>query len=401
MPEERKPIPRYRDPAGPTVLSQGFRPFFLLAGLWAAGALALSIGMIQGRIVLPTAYDAVSWHSHEMLFGYVAATVTGFLLTAIPNWTGRLPLQGGPLLGLVGLWLAGRVAVAISALIGVWPAALIDLAFLAAVVVVTFREIAAGRNWRNLPVVMAVALFLICNALFHAEFLGLIEGDGLAQRAAVAVIVALITLIGGRIVPSFTRNWLVKQGAQRLPVAFGTFDRAVLITTLAALAFWTVVPWSLVAGGLMAFAAALNLARLARWCGPATLGESLLWVLHLGYLWIPLGLALLALAAGWNGVPASAALHALTAGAMGTMTLAVMSRAILGHTGRALSAGAPLTAAYVLVTLAALARVIAALWGAAAMPLLTVAAAAWIAAFVLFVAVCGPMLVTRRGGQAD
>lgn len=401
MPKGRKPIPRYRDHAGPIVLSQGFRPFFLLAGLWAALALVLSIGMIQGRIALPTAYDAVSWHFHEMLFGYVAATVTGFLLAAIPNWTGRLPLQGGPLSGLVGLWLAGRVAVAASALIGVWPAAVIDLAFLATVVAVTFREIAAGRNWRNLPVVMAVALLLLCNALFHAEFVGLVEGDGLAQRAAVAVIVSLIALVGGRIVPSFTRNWLAKQGAERLPAGFGTFDRTVLLVTLIALVCWIAAPSSLVAGVPMAVAAAFNLARLARWCGPATLREPLLWVLHLGYLWISLGLALLALAAGWDGVPASGALHALTVGAMGTMTLAVMSRATLGHTGRALTAGRPLTAAYLLVTLAALARVVSALWGVAAMPLLSVAAAAWIAAFVLFLAVCGPMLVTCRAGQAE
>jgi uncharacterized protein involved in response to NO len=304
-------------------------------------------------------------------------------------------------LGLVGLWLAGRVAVAASALIGVWPAAVIDLAFLAVVVAVTFREIAAGRNWRNLPVVMAVALFLLCNALFHAEYLGLAEGDGLAQRAAVSVIVGLIALVGGRIVPSFTRNWLAKQGAERLPAGFGTFDRATLLTTLAALLCWIVAPWSLVAGVLLAAAAAFNLARLARWCGLATRREPLLWVLHLGYLWIPLGLALLAIAAGWDGVPASGALHALTAGAVGTMTLAVMSRATLGHTGRALTAGAPLTAAYLLVTIAALARVVSSMLGAAAMPLLTVAAAAWIAAFVLFLAVCGPLLLTHRVGRAE
>jgi uncharacterized protein involved in response to NO len=128
------------------VLADGFRPFFLLAGIWAPIALALSIEMIQGRIELPTAFDTVSWHFHEMLFGYVVAAIAEFLLTAVPNWTGQLPLRGLPLFGLVLLWLAGRAAVVISGVIGVWPSALIDLSFLFVLAAVMLREIVAGRQ---------------------------------------------------------------------------------------------------------------------------------------------------------------------------------------------------------------------------------------------------------------
>lgn len=392
--QSHTPIPRYRAYTGPAVLAQGFRPFFLLAGLWAIVALALSFEMMQGRIELPTAFTAVSWHYHEMLFGFVAAAIAGFLLTAIPNWTGRLPLQGMPLLGLVLLWLAGRAAVAVSGLIGAWPAALIDLSFLLVLAAVILREIVAGRNSRNLPMVLAIVLFLVCNALTHAEAIGLTNTGGLARRFAIAVVVTLITLVGGRIIPSFTRNWLVKRGAGKLPKGFGNFDRLTLAITLIALASWAVVPEGVITMSCLGLAAVLNLLRLVRWCGRATYPEPLLWVLHVAYLWIPLGLALLALGRWWPALPPTGGLHALTAGAMGAMTLAVMSRATLGHTGRALRAGAGLTVAYLLVTLAALVRVGFALWGESSA--LILAAAAWIAAFLVYLAVCGPMLVKRR-----
>ncbi len=396
----RTPVPRHRDRGGPALLTQGFRPFFLLAGLWAAAALPASFAALQGSVALPTALPLVSWHIHEMLFGFVSAAMAGFMLTAIPHWTGRLPLQGAPLLGLVLLWVAGRLAIAVSALIGPWAAALIDLAFLAALAAVVLREIVAGRHWRSGPVAAVVVLFLLSNALFHAEALDLAATGEFARRGAVAVVIALIALIGGRITPSFTRNWLAKRGAGRLPAGFGAFDRLCLLATVVALAGWVAAPASALAGAMAALAAALNLARLSRWCGLATLAEPLVWILHLGYLWIPLGLALLAASAWWPALPESSAVHALTTGAMGTMILAVMSRATLGHTGRALTAGPGLTAAYVLVSLAALARVASPLAGELAGALLVAATAAWTAAFVLYLCVCGPMLLTRARNAA-
>ncbi len=381
---------------GPAMLSQGFRPFFLLAGIWAPLSMGLFVAMYQGHIALPTAFDAVVWHYHEMLFGYVAAVLAGFALTAIPNWTGRLPLQGAPLLGLVLLWLAGRVAVAISALIGPWAAAAVDVLFLAALAAVFVREIVAGQNWRNLPLVVAVVLFFLSNVFIHYEALGLIDSGGRAQKFPIAIIIVLIALIGGRIIPSFSRNWLAKRTGAHLPTSFGQFDRLALAVTLVALVWWAAAPLGPVTGGLAALAAALNLIRLARWQGLATGTEPLLWVMHLGYLWIPVGLVLLALASWLPGVPHSIGVHALTVGAIGTMTLAVMSRATLGHTGQPLQAGVGLTLAYLLVTAAVVLRIAALLWGGLFTPLVLAAAVAWIAAFLFYLGACGPVLVKRH-----
>jgi len=352
--------------------------------------------MIQGRIELPSEFDAISWHYHEMLFGYVAATITGFSLTMMPNWTGHLPLQGAPLFILVLLWIAGRVAVGTSGIIGAWPAALIDLSFLLALCAVSLREIVAGRSWRNLPIIMAIILFIICNALSHAEAAGLVESNGVVRRLAVTVVVSLITLVGGRIIPSFTRNWLARRGAAKLPASIGKFDRLALAATIIALTYWSVLPNSLFTAILTGLAATLNLLRLARWRGLATYPESLLWILHIGYLWIPLGLALLSLNWWWPGISQTGALHALTVGAIGAMTLAVMSRATLQHTGRAVHAGAGLSVVFVLITLAAILRVGSAFRAEFSIPMLNAAAVVWIAAFVVYLGVCGPMLVTRR-----
>jgi uncharacterized protein involved in response to NO len=389
-------MPRTRRVTDAAVFSQGFRPFFLLAGIWAVAAMGLSLGQFQGWIALPTAFGLVDWHYHEMLFGYVAAAIAGFLLTAIPNWTGGLPVRGVPLIGLVGLWIAGRAAVMGSEWIGAGAAAVIDLGFLVVFGGITLRQIVSGRNWRNLPPVLAIALLLVFNALSHAAALGLVDADGVARRGGIAVVVMLIALIGGRVIPSFTRNWLVKRQAEALPASFDGFDRVALATTLLALGIWAVAPDNHLATALAAVAAAVNLARLMRWQGIATRPEPLLWVLHLGYLWIPVGLALLAASQWWPSIPSGAAVHALTAGGFGTMTLAVMSRATLGHTGRALTAGPGLTAAFVLVTCAALARVLASLFDAAYQPLLTIAAAGWIAAFLCYLTVCGPMFLAAR-----
>ena len=387
---------RHRAESGPALLRQGFRPFFLFAGIWAPLGLVLTFARLQGWIAVPSAFDPLAWHFHEMLYGYVAAAIAGFLLTAIPNWTGRMPLHGMPLLALASLWLAGRLAMASSGLIGAGLAGIVDVTFLAALVALVLREIISGGNWRNLPVAVIVGLFALSNLLSHAEALDWLPDDGLGKRLGIAVVIALISLIGGRITPSFTRNWLVKQEANSLPAQFGVVDRLALALTLTAVLVWVIAPDTSVGAILLAAAALASILRLVRWQGSATRCEPLLLVLHVGYLWIPVGLALLALSHWLIALPETAALHALTIGAMGTMTLAVMSRATLGHTGRALVAGPGLTAAFALISLAATSRVLAVVWDSAAQLLLMLTAASWIGAYLCFLAVCAPMVLGRK-----
>lgn len=387
--------PHARSNGGPAVLRQGFRPFFLAAGLWTVASAGLWLAVIDGGLALPSQFDPIAWHAHEMLFGYTVAAVAGFLLTAIPNWTGRLPVSGQRLALLVGLWAAGRLAVAGSAVIGSGPAAAIDGAFLVVLWGTVLREILSGGNWRNLPIAGLVGLLAAGNLLIHLEYLGLGQTAGHGLRLSIAVVLFLIALIGGRIVPSFTRNWLKKRGEEGLPSPFGRLDRIALLASGLAGLVWTFAPDSAASDAGLLAAAACNGLRLARWRGHRTLAEPLVWVLHLGYGWLAAGFAILALAPLSTALPPSAALHALTIGAVGTMTLAVMTRATLGHTGRALTAGRWTTAMYLLVSAASLLRVAAPLVGSSATTFVTLSGLAWMAAFTLFVAVYGPLLAGR------
>jgi uncharacterized protein involved in response to NO len=387
------PIPRLRAYNGPAVLSYGFRPFFLLAALYSGLAILLWLPMFYGELSAATTFAPRDWHIHEMLFGYVAAVVTGFLLTAIPNWTGRLPLQGMPLLVLVTVWFLGRIAVSTSAWIGWAPAAIVDSAFLVLVAAAAAREIAAGRNWRNLKVVAVIAVLAAADIGFHLEahFFGVAD---YTTRAGLGAIVLLITLVGGRVVPSFTHNWLARAGAGRLPASFARFDAVTAAGSAAALALWIVMPAVLLTAVALFLAAILQAARLARWAGERTYREPLVFILHFAYAFVALGFLLTG--AGALGVVAeSAGIHAWAAGAIGTMTLAVMTRASLGHTGRPLTASATTRAIYIAVVIAALARIGAALQPNWSEVLLDVAALAWAAAFLGFgfsymPILCGP-----------
>lgn len=389
-------IPRYRPFEGPVLFRQGFRPFFLAAGVWAFGALALWLALLEGLLRLPITFAPAAWHAHEMLFGFVVAAISGFLLTAIPNWTGRMPLQGWPLIGLAALWLAGRIAMLAAAVIGAGVAAAVDLAFLAALVLVVLREILAGRNWRNLPMPVALSALFVANGLMHLDALGQAGTGPMGERLAIATVIMLISLIGGRIVPSFTRNWLIKQGGGRLPAPVGRFDAMSLVLTIVALGLWVADISSLATGAALLAAGAASLARLARWCGWRTRAEPLVWSLHTGFLWVPVGLGLLGLGLLVPEViPATAGLHALTTGAIGGMTLAVMTRATLGHSGRDLAADRTTTAIYTLVAIAALARTTAALTSYGGSLLLGLAGLFWLMAFGLFVWRYGAIMIGR------
>jgi uncharacterized protein involved in response to NO len=389
--------PRYRFTNGPTILSAGFRPFFLAAAIWAAIAIPLWLAMFAGAVELPRALAPSTWHVHEMNFGYAAATIAGFLLTAIPNWTGRMPLQGTPLGALVGLWALGRLAVLFSAYIGPIATAVLDLAFPAAFLAAVGHEIAAGRNWRNLPMVAALAALLGGNLLVHLEAMRVAATAGTGNRLGIAAVLMLISFIGGRIVPSFTRNWISKQPDHAgLPAAFDRVDRAALVITAIALLLFVIAPAAAVSG-IAELGAGLALGfRFARWRGPAALREPLLWVLHLGYAWLACGLGLLGLDTLVHFWLETAVLHALTVGAIGTMTLAVMTRATLGHTGRPLTAGPVTTSIYALVTAAAVLRLVSPAAGAHYLAMLALAGAMWSAAFALFVVVYGRALTYPR-----
>jgi uncharacterized protein involved in response to NO len=386
-------------PAGravPVFLSGGFRPFFLAAGVWSAAALGLWIAVLASGATLPSRFDPLAWHMHEMIFGFALAAIAGFLLTTVPNWTARPPLQGLPLAGLAGLWLLGRGACLFSALLPLWVAIAAGLAFPAALAAVIAGEIVAGRNRRQLMMTAPPAVLAIADLLMQLETAGAAVPRGLGWRLGLAALGVLISAVGGRIIPSFTRNWLARRGSALLPAAPGWIDRAALGCLHGGLFGWALFPDFRPIGLLLLLGAAFNLLRLWHWRGLATLAEPLLFVLHLGYAWLIVGAALLGASVLRIGPPPSAAIHAFTAGGVGTMTLAVMTRASLGHTGRDLTADRVTVWIYLLVSCAAAARVAAAMSPLWTMPLVEGSAALWIAAFALFVLHYGPMLLRPR-----
>ncbi len=387
---------RIRAYTGPALFSLGLRPFFLLGAIWAAIAVPLWIAAYAlGPGALPVEAGLV-FHVHEMVFGYGGAIVAGFLLTAVPNWTGRLPVCGPPLMALVGVWIAGRLAMLFQPGPD-WLFGLIESAFLISFAAIIWREVIAGKNTRNLKVAGAVSVLALANLAFHWTT---VTSGGLPQvaiRTGLAALVFLILLIGGRITPSFTRNWLGKRGGS-MPAPFGRYDSGTLIVSLAALAGWAIFDANAATGTGLILAGGMNVIRLARWRVERTLAEPLVTILHVGYAWAALALLLVGLHGLFPAVvPRVAGIHAAGAGAVGVMTLAVMSRASLGHTGHALTAGPATVLIYALVNLGALMRVAA--------PFLHfplqghanhLAAALWAGAFAVFALAYGPKLAARR-----
>lgn len=382
---------RYRSYRGLPLFSMGFRPFFLLAATWAALALPVWVAAFTGW--LPADHFDRNWHAHEMLFGYLSGVIAGFLLTAVPNWTGRLPVTGAPLTGLALLWCAGRVAMLTPS----FPAApIIDSAFLFVFAGVIAREIIAGRNRRNVPVLLLLTILGSANVLSHLRAFDA-ELALLGERIGVAAVAMLIALIGGRIVPSFTRNWMAKHQLKPEPAPPGRFDAVVLAVSAGALAAWAAAPTLYAAGLALTLAGALHFVRLARWRGWHTSDEPLVLVLHAGYFWLALGLLLIGLAILEPSLfPAASGLHALTAGAFGVMTLAVMTRASLGHTGQPLTATPRISTIYLLVNLGAACRVAAPFAPEHYLSLVTLSATLWSGAFTWFVIVYTPLLLRPR-----
>ena len=367
----------------------GFRPFYLLAALFAALAVPVWVASLAGH-GWPTSYlDALAWHQHEMVFGFALAVITGFLLAAVRVWTGRSTPSGLPLALLAAHWLAARVLM----LTGPgWLGALVDCAFPFVVAAVLARPIIAARDRRNYFVPVLLTALGLADVCFHLSTLGLIAAPASrAVQGALYLIVILLIVMTGRVVPVFTANAL-KQSKLRRSAAL---DRAALALSVIALACALTGLGGWLTAAPAYGAAALHAARQAGWAPLATRRRPILWILHLSHAWIPLGFVLLGLAA-FGIVNATAALHAFAVGAISGTIVGMITRTALGHTGRPLAAGGAETAAYVLIFAAALLRVAAALIAAAYLPLLVASAALWSAAFAVYFIAYAPHLARPR-----
>jgi uncharacterized protein involved in response to NO len=388
--DDEPTFPPYK---GPAFLSYGFRPFFFAGALFAGFAVPIWVLLYAGIAVPGFLYPPREWHVHEMLFGFLPAIISGFLMTAVPNWTGRLPFRGMPLLAMASLWLAGRVALASA-----WPtpllAAITDALYLVALAIFLLRELIAGRSWGQAPVGIIIALYAMANMLFHARALAGLPTD-LPERLVLGLILLLLTVIGGRLTPNFTREFFMQNKVRPLPPPFSLVDGISLGLVVAAVLAWIGLPQSPLTGPALATAGAASLIRLGRWRGWLAWREPLVLSLHVGFAWLGLSLLALGSALLGFGLQQAEALHLLTAGAVGTMTLAVMTRATLGHTGRPKQAGPLTVTIYLLVTLGTLLRVCipnpSSPTGATHL-LLGLAAMAWSGAYLLFALTYGSFL---------
>jgi uncharacterized protein involved in response to NO len=374
------------------LLRLGFRPFYLLAGLAAAVLPALWLATLAGVLPIHPALPASLWHGHEMIFGVVIAAIVGFLFTAGRLWTGQ-PTPTGALLGAFALlWVAARIA----ALTGPYALfAVLDGAFLPWAAAVFFGIVWRSKNWRNLPMALLLTLLAIANLVFHAAQAGVLPVTTLAPgqvlQAAVLLIVAVMSVVAGRVIPAFIGNAVPRSR----PRINAHAERAVLPGSALILLLWLVAPSSRWTAAALLVVAALHLLRLALWRPWDARGKPILWVLPLAYAWIPAGLALLG-GASLGFWPASIGIHALAAGAMGALIVGMMSRTARGHTGRRLQPGWREVWAYRLVLAGALVRVVAPLVGEASLPVLAVAAVLWSGAFVLILCTLAPWLVAPR-----
>jgi len=378
--------------------SLGFRPFFLLAAV-AAGLLLPLWGLyFTGDLGVPTRLPPPIWHGHEMLFGFTAAAIAGFLLTAVPNWTGIPAVKGGRLVALAALWVAGRIAVSCGSLLPSWLVAAIDVAFLPALALAVAPALVASDNRRNFGFPVVLLVFALANVAIHAAAMGYLPviGAEIGIKAAVGLVTLLMIAIGGRVIPGFTANALGTPSRRS-----NWTDKAALYAAIVVLLL-ELLPQARPAQGVAAAAAAVLVAlRMRGWQSLRTATHPILWVLHLGYAWIAVGFAFKGLGLLTEALRWQDALHGLTAGAIGTLTLGMMSRVSLGHTGRPLRVRPCITAAYLLITLATVIRLCTP-FAAVLHPvqaLTHVAGALWATAFIIYFVVYAPMLLAPRADR--
>ena len=377
-------------PRGWPVLRLGFRPFYLGAALFAMLAVPLWLAMLLGAVNLNLHVSPLLWHAHEMLFGFAATVIAGFLLTAAKSWTGLPTPRGGVLGALAALWLSARLAAVVA------PYALyaaLDLIFLPLVAALLIRVLLRAGNRRNLALGAILMLLALANLCFHLAALGLIDIAAVrALHGGLALIVMVECVIGGRVIPAFTAA--VLHGVK--PRAPSWLDPVTLVTTAVALASWVLMSPNAISAVALGAAGVLHAVRLWHWRSWRARARPILWVLHLAYAWIPIGLLLLAWAQ-WGGVSVSAGVHALAVGATGGLVIGMITRTARGHTGRPIHASKLEVTAYLLVSGAAVARVLLPLVAPQQLTLwLSAAAAAWAVAFGIYVFVFAPWLVSPR-----
>lgn len=385
-------------PSRPVLLSYAFRPFFLLAGLHAVVLLTLWVAALHG-LRWPGAPVAVSpyWHAHEMAVGFGGAVVAGFLLTAVATWTNRPPVGGAPLAALAAAWVAGRLAGIFAGVLPPAVAAAIDLAFPVLLALLAGREILGGRSRRNYGIAALAWALPVLTALHHLGAAGVVTaGDAIAATLTVHVLALLVTVVGGRVIPLFTANWLRMRGEARLPVARPALDRAAIGLVAAAGLADGVAPGRAATGVLCALAGVAGLWRLAGWRGGLTLPNPLVAVLHAAWAGLALGYLLLGATALGLPLTRSAALHLVTVGGIAGMILAMMTRVALGHTGRPLAVPQPVAAAYLLLGCAALVRSAGMALPHLYIVMIDLSAALWAAAFLLFLRHYAPILLAPR-----
>ncbi len=387
MPNRTKPKEAF------VLFAYGFRPFVLAAGIYAAIVLPLWLTAYLGAITWNPPWPAGLWHAHEMVFGFAVAALSGFLLTAIPNWTGTRPCAGARLACLTALWLAGRIALWVGG--PAWLVAAVDLAYLPALAVFGATPLWTIKALRNRIFLVILGLLTIANGLMHLAASGAV-GASLGGDLAIDALAFMIAIVGGRVIPAFTTTLLADQGAPNLVRANPIWDKLgpllVAVLAVADVAANLGPEYTRLAGLIALCAAFANGQRMRAWATGKTLRAPIVWVLHLGYAWLVAGLAAKGLA-GFGWLDPKTALHALTIGAVGTMPIAIMSRAALGHTGRPLVVAPAITLAYVLVSLAAISRMLAPL---SPTPALILAGTAWTAAFAIFSLVHWPILTRPR-----
>ena len=371
----------------------GFRPFFFAAGISALVLMGLWLALWQGVVPAGGYFTLVEWHAHEMLFGYTGAVIAGFLLTAVKNWTGMAVPVGRLLVFISSVWLLGRLLVVTPGMPGL-VVALVDLVFIPLVGWSLWRPLWYGQNKVNRMFLLIFAGMTLANLLVHLDVAGV--SPGLWPRGVylmVDMVLLVLLLVAGRVVPFFTEKAV--PGARSMVRPW--VEKATFITMILAAAAELVQPHGPVGGVLLLLAALVQALRLWGWYDGGIWRWPILWVLHLGYAWLVLGLALRGLA-GFDLLPYAVALHAITVGGIGVLTLGMMSRVALGHTGRNINDTGPLMpVAFVLLNIGALVRVFGPLFMVEKFNLwINIAGGLWMLAFLAFVWVYTPILIKPR-----